>query len=435
LSVAIQSALPYALLDPITYLPNRQHFIEQYSTFGPEGDVLLMVTLADAGHYNQILRALGHDYSENFIRAGAARIRGLLPAHITIHHTSILSFSCVLPGDAEAWAEDLIAGLNAPLDCGGIPIATRVGIGLVPCAGVNATDLLRLALVAAQDSRKAGPGWAYYDSQRDDSNRRGFLLVSQLAEALRASNQLSLVFQPKYDLATRHATGAEALIRWTHPHLGEITPGEFIPMVEATALINPLTDWVLEQALSQLAAWHLDGYRFSIAVNISPQNLIRTKFSEKLAGAIARHRVDPRYIELEFPEGALIGQTGLVIAELRDVRALGVHVALDDFGTGFFNLSYMSTLPADIVKIDKAFLRDIHRNERSAVVLRTLIGMAHQLDYRVVADGIETQEAYRLLTEWGCDEGQGYLMSAALSRNAFAKWMPLNRPVRLLAAN
>lgn len=427
------SALPFALLDPITYLPNRQHFIENYATNGPDGQVLLMVTLADADHYNQILRAFGHEYAENFIRAGAARIRALVPADTLLHHTSLLSFAAILKGDEEVVAEEIIEDLNTPLDCGGIPVATRVGVGIAFCKGLYGADLLRTALVAAQDSRNSGAGYAYYDAQPDNAHRRGFLLVSQLSEAMRASDQLSLVYQPKYSLPGRRAIGAEALIRWTHPQLGTISPGEFIPLVEATALINPLTDWVLEQALTQLAEWHASGFLYNIAINVSPQNLIQTRFAHKLSDAIAKHDIDPRFIELEFAEGALVGRTKAVYAQLQAVREIGVHVALNDFGTGFFNLSHITTIPADIIKIDRAFLHNVASNERNGLVLRTLIQMAHRLGYRVVADGIETADTFKLLCEWGCDEGQGFFLSAPLTKSGFAAWMPLNQPEKVHA--
>ena len=426
------SSLPYALMDPITYLPNRQHFIDVFASGGAPDGTLIMVTLAEASHYNHILRSLGHEYGDNFVRAGAARIRGALPSDIDVFHTSMLGFAMIVPGDAEAVAARLIAALDAPLDCGGIPISTRVGVGLAPCKDAYGSDLLRAALVAAQDSRAGGPGYAYYDSRSDEKNRRGFRLVSQLTEALRAANQLSLDFQPKYKLATRRAIGVEALLRWNHPHLGPISPAEFIPLVEATALINPLTDWVLDTALAQLSEWHDQNYFFTMAINVSPENMIRTAFAEKMAAVLDRHRIDPSFVEIEFSEHPLMAQSDAIGTELKKVRELGVHVALDDFGTGFYNLNYLTSRTVDIIKINRAMLATIETNDRSAMLVRTMITMAHRLGYRVVADGIENASTYQLLKEWACDEGQGYFLSRVMTKAQFTAWMPLNQPVRLL---
>ncbi len=431
---SLRSTLPFSLMDPITYLPNRTHFLETYAEAGPHGDVMIMITLADAVHYNQVLRALGHDYADNFIRAGAARIRSVISADVQLYHTSILSFAAVLQGNQEALAAEIIAAMQAPLECGGIPISTRVGIGLARCKGMHGGDLLRAALAAAQDSRSTGTGWAYFDAKPDAENRRGFMLVSQLLEAMRARNQLSLHFQPKYDLASRRAVGVEALIRWNHPQLGMVAPGEFIPMLEATALIDPLTDWVLEHSLSQLAEWHDRDYRYKMAVNISPQNLMDVDFGEKLQQAIERHSVDPSFVELEFSEGGLVGQNAGANARLRSIRDLGVHVALDDFGTGFFNLRYIADLPADIIKIDRAFIRNIESNPRGALVVEALVQIAKRLGFRVVADGIETFEAYQLLKEWNCDEGQGFFLCRPLDKMQFSEWMNLNQPARVVEA-
>jgi EAL domain-containing protein (putative c-di-GMP-specific phosphodiesterase class I)/GGDEF domain-containing protein len=431
MNLALRSTLPFSLMDPITYLPNRTHFLESYAEGGPHGDVIMMITLADANHYNQVLRALGHDYAENFVRSGAARVRSLIDVDVPLFHTSALSFAAIIEGNPEALATRIIDAMKAPIDCGGVPISTRVGIGLARCKGQHGADLLRAALVAAQDSRTRGSGFAYFDAKPDAEQRRGFLLVSQLLEAMRARDQLSLHFQPKYDLASRRAVGVEALIRWNHPQLGMVAPGDFIPMLEATALIDPLTDWVLENALTQLAQWHGRNYHYRLAVNISPQNLMDVDFGEKLQQAIERHSVDPRFVELEFSEGGLIGQNAGANARLRAIRDLGVHVALDDFGTGFFNLRYIADLPADIIKIDRAFIRNIETNPRGALVVEALVQIARRLGFRVVADGIETFEAFQLLQGWRCDEGQGFFLCRPLDKTQFSEWMKLNEPARV----
>jgi EAL domain-containing protein (putative c-di-GMP-specific phosphodiesterase class I) len=236
---------------------------------------------------------------------------------------------------------------------------------------------------------------------------------------MEANDQLSLHFQPKYDMATGQPTSAEALIRWRHPTLGNISPVEFIPLAEATDYIHPLTSWVLDHAAQEAARWQAAGLDLKMAINVSPINLSRRGFAGNVAKVFAAHRVDPAKFEFEFTEGAMAVNNPAVLAELAELRAAGCQIALDDFGTGFSNFSYITHLPADIIKIDQSFIRRIGVDERSALVVRAIINLAHRLSFSVVAEGIETADTYQLLADWRCDEGQGYFMSRPLDAASF----------------
>jgi EAL domain-containing protein (putative c-di-GMP-specific phosphodiesterase class I) len=415
----LDSKLPFARLDPVTYLPNRQQFFADIEKARVEDCHCVMVTLTDAVHFNGIMRALGHDYADDFIRVGAARIRGAVPPALSVYHVSVLSFCFVVQGNPEPLIAAVIASFTAPLLTGGIPISTRAGVGVSAARDLSAPDMLRTSLAAAQDSRKAITGWSRYDSRADTAHRRGFFMLSQLSAAMAANNQLSLHFQPKYDLATGMPTSAEALLRWQHPTLGEISPAEFIPLAEATDYIHPLTSWVLDRALEEAARWQAAGLDLKMAINVSPLNLSRRGFAAHVAEIIRAHGVDPQKFEFEFTEGALAANNPVVLTELAELRALGCHIALDDFGTGFSNLSYITHLPADIIKIDQSFIRRIGADERSAMVVRAIIHLAHRLKYSVVAEGIESAGIYKLLADWRCDEGQGFYMSRPLDAATF----------------
>jgi EAL domain-containing protein (putative c-di-GMP-specific phosphodiesterase class I)/GGDEF domain-containing protein len=419
----LDSKLPFERLEPVTFLPNRQQFTADIEEERPQDGHCVMITLTDAVHFNGILRALGHDYSDDFIRAGAARIRGAVPPALTVYHVSILSFCFVIKGDPEPLIAAVLAGFSAPLLAGGVPISTRAGIGVTACGNVSAADMLRTSLAAAQDSRKTVSGWARYDSLADTAHRRGFFMLSQLTAAMEEKNQLSLHFQPKYDLGTGQPTSAEALIRWQHPSLGHISPAEFIPLAEATDYIHPLTNWVLGRAMEEAARWQEAGLKLRMAVNVSPHNLSRRGFAAHVAAVIRAHGVRPESFEFEFTEGALAANNPVVLAELAELRAIGCKIALDDFGTGFSNFSYITHLPADIIKIDQSFIRRIDIDERSGLVVRAIIHLAHRLSYSVVAEGIETADTYQLLKDWRCDEGQGYFMSRPLDAVKFGKLM------------
>jgi EAL domain-containing protein (putative c-di-GMP-specific phosphodiesterase class I)/GGDEF domain-containing protein len=417
--MSLDNKLPFARLDPVTYLPNRRQFMADIEERRHEGSQCVMITLTEAMHFNGILRALGHEYAEDFVRAGAARIRAAVPATLTVYHVSVLSFCFIIQDDPNALIADVIGGFSTPLMIGGIPVSTKTGIGITACLDASGADILRTSLTAAQESRKGETGWSRYDSQSDTAHRRGFFMLSQLSAALEAKDQLSLFFQPKYDLATGEPSSAEALIRWHHPTLGNISPAEFIPLAEATDYIHPLTSWVLERAMEEAARWREAGLKLRMAVNVSPHNLSRRGFAAHVAAVIRAHGVRPESFEFEFTEGALAANNPVVLAELAELRAIGCKIALDDFGTGFSNFSYITHMPADILKIDQSFIRRIETDERSALVVRAIIHMAHQLSFRVVAEGIETAETYNLLRAWRCDEGQGYYMNRPMAADSF----------------
>ncbi len=425
------SILPCGRFDPITELPNRQQFIADYQP-GP-GAQLVMMTLSDSKHYNQLLCAIGHEYSEDFMRAGAARLREAIAPGIVVYHVSILSFAFLFAHGATPEALKKIRDhFNKSLVCGGIPIAADIALGIADCKDASPAFVLRAALAAAQDCRENGWDWARYNKKSDTAHQRGFMLLSHLTAAMQASDQLSLHFQPKYDMATGNPTSAEALLRWKHPVFGSISPAEFIPLAEATAHIHALTDWVLRHAIAQAGAWAAKGLNLNIAINVSPRNLSRRGFGSRIAKILNTCGVSPSSIELEFTEGMLVNNDHVVLEELQALRDTGIRIALDDFGTGFANFSYITHLPADIIKIDKSFIQKISSDMRSAMVVRSLIELAHRLNYSVVAEGIETQKAFSLLADWGCDEGQGFFMCPPLDAARFAEKIYTQRPARCL---
>ncbi len=412
--------------DHVTGLPNRQQYLRHAAARPPTGETLIMVTLADAGHYSAILRALGHDYADDFVRACVARIQNTIGAEFELFHVSIISIAFIVGTAAETIASNLAKAFHAPIICAGIPILTRIGIGLVTYESQNSAALLRNALAAAQDAREKNTFWSRYDPVSDDANRRALLLISGLSHALTVKDELSLKYQPRIDLHSGQCCGAEALARWRHPGLGDISPAEFIPLIETTALIGPFTEWVLQTAARQHAAWAQTGIAINLAINASPQNLGAAGFTGWVSDIIATHSLPPDKIEIEFTETSLASNENFAKSELAALRAQGLHVALDDFGTGFCNLSYLATMPADILKIDRSFVTNISSNlsagARARILVRNIIQLAQDLQLRVVAEGIEDDVTLRTLRNWGCDEAQGYLFSRPLAPGQFTEW-------------
>lgn len=416
--------------DHITKLPNRLQFIEQFDAFAraETPSMLVLITLADARHYNETLRALGMAFSEDFVRAGAELLAGLLPDDTTIYHVSVLSFAIILPVedfDAHPAAATQIAkAFSNAITVDAIPIKSHVGVGLLPVDPQRGpAESLRAALVAAQDSRNAVDGIAFYNHQSDAAHLRAFRLLTDLPRAMAATDQLVLHFQPRINLQTGRCHGAEALLRWNHPDLGAISPAEFIPLAEQTALITPLTDWVMTQAMAQNRQFLNAGHALRMSINASPVNLSEGGFDEVLLHRCDAAGLEPRHIELEFTEGTLATNSACAIEQLGRLRQAGVDVALDDFGSGYSNLSYIAHIPADVLKIDQSFVRPLKEPGDEDFLLRHIIDIAQGLGFRVCAEGIETEFAYAHLRELGCQEGQGYFMARPMPADALLHWL------------
>ena len=431
LALKAEAAALIGRYDHVTRLPNRLQFIDDFPalaapTRGPR--LLIMVTLAEAKHYNEILRALGHAFAEAFVRAGATALAAHLPPDAEMYHVSVLSLAFAIDhanADAVPGLVKSVAGaFSGALLVNDIPIKTKVGVGLLSLEpDADPAEVLRAALAAAQDSRRGEEGWAWYNHRSDAAHIRAFRILADLPGAIGASDQLSLHFQPRIDLQSGHCIGAEALIRWRHPELGSVSPVDLIPLAEQTALIGPLTDWVLETALRQASQLLKAGRRLRISVNASPINLSEPGFDEKLLRLCAEHSVGPDLMEVEFTEGTLAGNLDRATAQLNRIRSAGVEVAIDDFGSGFANLNYLTTIPADVLKIDQSFIRPLGSATGSEFLVRQIVDIARGLNFRVCAEGIETAATYDFLRGLGCDEGQGYFMARPMPAAELGAWL------------
>ncbi|HRO12213.1 bifunctional diguanylate cyclase/phosphodiesterase [Amaricoccus sp.] len=413
-------------LDPITSLPNRRQFQADSATWGGPRSTLVLVTLADAQAFNDILRVLGPARSDAFIRAGAARLIEILGPGSKIYHINILSFAFRLPGHAEpdppAMIARVIDGFRQPILCDDVPIDTRIGIGMKALGRGSPGEDLRATLSAAQDSRVSPTGWAWFDRKSDEAHRRAFRLLSDLKHALGAESQLELHYQPKVTLETGACLSAEALLRWTHPELGPVSPGEFVELAEKTALVTPMTRWVIDAATRQAAIWARDGLELSLAVNVSPKNLEEPDFIEYLLFCCAARRIDRARIELEITEGVSAASGGLILDRLATLRRLGFSIAIDDFGSGYSNMSYLTRLSAHTLKIDKSLVRGVEADSLGGRLVSNIVQMGRDLGYRMVAEGIETEAERALLAAWGCDLGQGWHFGRPMPAPAFGDW-------------
>lgn len=312
-----------------------------------------------------------------------------------------------------ALADRIVAALAEPVSCAGVPVAADPAIGLYDftLGEVAPREAFRRMSIAGDDARHAGRRHARYDPASVQRNARRFALLNDFGAALEEPGQLSLVYQPRVRLVSGERCGVEALIRWTHPEFGAVSPGEFVPLVEQTALVRPMTEWVVRAAILQARDWSAAGTPLRVSINASAMNLDEDDFAARLLGVARDAGVDASLLELEFTESTIAHDPARVIDQMRELRSNGVQIAIDDFGTGYSNLSYLQQLPVSVLKIDQAFVRDMVGSGKDRLLVKTMIAMGHDLGYQVVAEGIETQAAYDMLVDWGCDEGQGYLMS------------------------
>ncbi|WP_224703653.1 putative bifunctional diguanylate cyclase/phosphodiesterase [Devosia aquimaris] len=416
--------------DHVTGLPNRRQFVEHLDELAQlqTPNLLMLITLTDARQYNEMLRALGIAFCEDLVRAALTRLQRLVEPDQTVFHVSLLSFALTLPVDdpraIPPLAQEIATAFGDTLTIDAIPVRIHVGVGLLPYNPQTApAEALRAVLVAAQDSRLIASHVAFYDHKTDAAHLRAFRILADLPRAIASDDQLSLHYQPRINLQTDRCHAVEALLRWNHPELGPISPAEFVPLAEQTALITPLTDWVTQRAMAQNRLFRDAGHALRVSINASPANLSELGFHDVLLHRCDMAGLDPDHIELEFTEGMLATNTGRAIAQLDHLRTAGVDVALDDFGSGYSNLSNLSNIPADVLKIDQSLVRPLVQAGDDDFLLRQVLAIAQGMGFRVCAEGIESAYAFAHLRELGCQEGQGYFMARPMPADRLLDWL------------
>jgi EAL domain-containing protein (putative c-di-GMP-specific phosphodiesterase class I)/GAF domain-containing protein len=431
-------------VDAFSGLPNRTRFIEDFRSLAlhrPRGEARLavLVSLGSAEQFGSAERVLGARYLDEVMRQAVRMLEDGFGAAGTLYHLAPTEFAFLAaPGtDAVELCVDLDNWLRRRAAAAMARFVTTARIGVVPFHVGAATDgeLLRNLHSALQHAFDDDRGVSMFSPEQDAVYRRRFWLINEFGAALDSvaggrKGQLRLVFQPKVDLADGSCIGAEALLRWTHPEAGEVSPGEFIPIIERTAMIRATTRWVLEAAMHQLAQWHADGLELQLSVNVSAANLLEPDFCVRIVDGLRRHGLPPASLALEITESALMLNPRLAMATLHALDAAGVHLAIDDFGTGYSSLAYLQSLPAQVVKIDRSFVLDIEHDARKRALVAAMIKLSHDLGHRVVAEGVETAEVLDVLREAACDEAQGYLYAKPLAPGDFVAWLGAGPGVR-----
>jgi diguanylate cyclase (GGDEF)-like protein len=418
--------------DALTGLPNRsflQTRLEQEAQIARTSNISAALLLLDLDRFKEVNDTLGHTVGDILLQKIGQRLQNHLYSTDLIARLGGDEFAIVLPatdaGGAVHAARTLIGALDFPIlvDGHAFSIGGSIGIALTPEHGFDVTTLLRCADVAMYVAKRSQSGHAEYSPKIDQHSPYKLALMSELRQAI-ADDRLLIHYQPKVSFSLGRMVGVEALVRWPHPMHGLIPPEDFIPLAERTGLIGPLTRWVLERAVRQCQDWEHGGLHINVAVNLSTHTLYDPKLLSTVTGLLKTYKVAPSRLTLEITESMLMEEPEQAQVVLADLRALGVSIAIDDFGTGYSSLAYLKRLPIDEVKIDKAFIHGlgIDADPADAAIVQAVVAMARPLQCEVVAEGVESAEAWTFLQELGCDLAQGYYCSRPLPAAKLEHW-------------
>lgn len=425
-----------ANFDSLTSLPNRHMFhnrLEQEILKSQRSKLPLAVLLIDLDEFKEVNDALGHDQGDILLKEAAVRIASCVRESDTVARLGGDEFIILLPlhsetNHADNIAQNIIQRLTEPFHLGNnvTYISASIGITLYPMDANDVDTVLKNADQAMYLSKQLGRNrFSYYTPHLQEEARHRFKLTNELREALTASNQFEVFYQPIVELATGDIHKGEALIRWHHPARGLVTPAEFIPLAEETGMIIDIGNYVFRQATQQAKTWqNLFHKDFQISVNRSP-----IEFHDHFKRNKRHHihymhdlALSGKSIVFEITESTLLKSENTDVRELLlEFRDSGIQVALDDFGTGYSSLSYLKKFDIDYLKIDQSFIKNLNTDSNDAALCEAIIVMAHKLGLQVIAEGIETNEQRRILTDAGCDYAQGYLFSKPMPAAEFEK--------------
>jgi len=416
--------------DPLTGLPNRTAFMRHMgSLLAKEHGQRVALLMLDLSRFKEVNDTLGHDVGDEVLREVARRFTSQLQGSALISRIGGDEFTVVLADVErreviESLCARLLDSLRSPITARGVAIEVGVNVGIAfsPDHSRDAKELLRLADVAMYVAKRKGSAFEIYDRDDDKHTVRRLGMLSELRTAIEQGG-MTLHYQPQVNLKTGKTESVEALVRWRHDMHGNVDPGEFVALAEATDLIRPLTDWTLRQALADLASWNKRQVELRVGINISARVIQDVDFPRRLETLIRETGTRPAQIELEITESAMLVDPERARHIVRSLHSLGVLIAIDDYGTGFSSLGYLRDLRVHALKLDKSFVVDLEARAQNRVIVESTVQMAHALGLRVVAEGVETEWAKRYLESVGYDFGQGYWFARAMSAADCSAWV------------
>ena len=435
-----------AFYDTLTGLPNRQAFLIQVSEAireAKENDSHLSILYFDLDNFKRINDSLGHSTGDALLRGIARRLEqcvrrddsvarfGTSNSQMQVARLGGDEFTVLLrdlssPDEAAAVAERILAVLREPLHYNGqqFVITPSVGIASYPEDGEDIDTLVKNADMAMYGAKAQGRNCiSMFSGTMSVRSLERLELEDSLRKAI-ANGDLDLNYQPKLDITTRQVTGVEALVRWTHPDRGPVSPAKFIPIAEEAGLIVDLSHWVLEAACQQLVAWTgTDLEHIHVAINLSGKQFREDEVDVQIIDAIKRHGFDRSRLELELTEGTLMTDVETTVETLTQLKEAGLKIAVDDFGTGYSSLSYLKKFPIDALKIDRAFVQEIDAGGNDRSICAAIIALARSMDLKVIAEGVETSEQLQHLRFLGCDEIQGYYFAKPMTADKVTSFL------------
>ena len=404
-----------AVTDELTGLPNRRAFLgalHDATAAGPRRQTAA-VLLLDLDRFKDVNDSLGHATGDELLRVVAARLAGVLRPRDVFARLGGDEFAVLSPvsraEDATIVAARLAGALDDPFEIGAavLHVDASIGIALFPDQAADADELLQLADLAMYAAKERGAPALVYDDERDGAGRDRLELVAQLRSAI-PSGQMFLEYQPKIALDTGRIVGVEALVRWRHPERGVLGPQHFVELAESSGTMRALTGAVLDLALAQTRRWHDAGMALTVAVNVSPSDLVDGAFPDRVERALAAHELPPGALVIEITENHVMEDREAATRALERLRLLGVGLSVDDFGTGYSSLAYLVELPVTEVKLDRAFVKPLIERPRASSVVHSTVRLAGALDLVVVAEGVEDAATLEALQCFGCDQAQGF---------------------------
>jgi diguanylate cyclase (GGDEF)-like protein/PAS domain S-box-containing protein len=432
--------------DVLTGLPNRRVLTDRVGfsiALAQRDGSSFALLFANLDRFKHINDTLGHELGDRVLVDVAERLKSCLRQVDTITRLGGDEFVMLVhqadAHGAETAARRILDAMQRPFAQGGLQftLTCSVGIALYPAHGGDVDALVRRADAAMHEVKEAGrAAYRFHQSgpcPPDGAARGRLTLDTAMREALRLG-RFRLHYQPQVDMGSGRVHGAEALLRWRDPELGDVSPAEFIPVAEESGFIVAIGDWVLRQAVQQAALWHGQGRGLIVAINVSAVQFHRAGFVERVAAALSDVALPPGLLELELTESILVHNAQEALLRLQALSALGVKLAIDDFGTGYSSLGYLKRFPIDRLKIDRSFVRGLPGDESDAGIVNAIVNLGRALHLAIVAEGVETEAQREFLQRTGCEQYQGFLFAPALDCESFEAWLPSVAPRPALGA-
>ncbi len=429
LTLANQELTHLALHDMLTGLPNRTLLADRIqqgiqAVYEQGGCFALM--FIDLDGFKPVNDAFGHHMGDQLLREVGLRLREDLRSQDTLARIGgdefVLLVQLTQPDDAMGLAERQVGLINRAFTVAEheLKISASIGIAMFPGNGNNPQELLMNADAAMYHAKGMGKnGYSFFDVSMNTNARKQLQLLQDLRNALE-HGEFRLYYQPKFDAVSGIAVGAEALLRWEHPQQGLLLPATFIALAEKTGLIIAIGEWVLDEACRQMSLWYAQGYEsWRIAVNLSALQFCHAGLVNSVAAALERHQLPANSLTLEITETTAMSDADASMTVLQQLSDMGVDLSIDDFGTGYSSLMYLKRLPANELKIDRGFVRDLEHDSDDAAIVSAIVALGQALDLRIVAEGVETDAQQNFLTRLGCDSLQGYLLGHPLPADSF----------------